>query len=233
MASYKIIYIETKNEKTGKWELFHQFGKLENISDIYKSEYRNKNIVQINGIDYVDLVYDSYQGSIRDVLSSNDLGYNKRNFPNDISDELKNIFDKDKELKVYGYDYSYATLSELKSKTEALKTKYVNDKENFKARIKDQDSSKEISKKLDTIVNYISNIIPNGNQLKEDLNIINKTEEAENFSKADIDFILDDFDDVIEDYNIMLEYLNGVERMVNYAYTYFSENNIRLVYYTE
>lgn len=92
MSSYLNYYIEFK--KDDKWNLVSILTPKEKLSyDGYKR------FLDVNGTEY-HLTYENWkQGTVRDIFSTHgwyNAPFTSRGFPNDMSDELKNLLEEEK-----------------------------------------------------------------------------------------------------------------------------------------
>lgn len=127
MGTYSSIFIEFK--KKDQWHL------LEGIVPLDYKEWRyfgegpspdDNHPIEIGGVKMGCMFTLVRQGCVRDLLVGHDAPFNDRGFPNDLSPELKEMFDKvqeridsKKDVGVFGGDWrwgkSWCYLTELQS----------------------------------------------------------------------------------------------------------------------
>ena len=166
MGSCSSIYIEFKKRGDLQWHLLEGIVPLDYRDRSYCSEddsHDSNHAVEIGGVKMFRMFNVVRQGDVRDLLAGHDAPFNDRGFPDDLSPELKAMFDKvqqriDSEENDFlrGRDWrwgkSWCYLSELQS--------YLDERlEKCKAQILSEHSkqlSYGISDKLDAILAAVS-----------------------------------------------------------------------------
>lgn len=159
MGTYSSIFIEFK--KKDQWHLLEAAVPLTFVEHSYSGEPSpdDNHVIEIGKTKMNRMFTLVRQGDVRDLLAGHDAPFNDRGFPNDMSPELKEIFDKVREkidseqnVGLFGGDWrwgkSWCYLTELQSyldeRLERCKAAIL--REHFKQ------LSYGISEKLDAIL---------------------------------------------------------------------------------
>ena len=221
MSRTSVMYIEYRKNGDSPWRWVRP---LMPSQDIDWAEDDPGYMVDINGTgnkEEYKFVYElSKQGIVRDLFNDNDVDFNGRGFPKDMSEELKKFMESDPERFDGIWGRSYASLQEiidcinLKIKTtEAHKQEYMNKQNNI-----------TIHQKLDLIMKSLGGI-----NVQADL--LNDAVEKEE-SEDDYDYILE-YDELIDDYKWCLSFFEGVNQIVDFCTNSWEDaSNIRIVYFT-
>ena len=229
MSTCSSIYIEFKKRSDKQWHLLDGIVPLDYRDRSYGEEDLDGNhIVEVGGVKMARMFNIVRQGDVRDLLAGHDAPFNDRGFPDDLSPELKAMFDKvqqkidSKENDFFpGRDWrwgkSWCTLTELQS--------YLDERlEKWKASILCEHSkqlSYGISDKLDAILAAVS-----GKAIKPkkeaDEEYIDQGEMLEYYMGEELDEII---------------WLKGFAAGIALVHEFltdewFSEESLRLVFYS-
>lgn len=165
-----------------------------------------------------------FQGWLRDQIGIckpyNDCPFTNRNYPEDLSEELKVIIDNiPEDVKKYRFNESYVTLFEL--------SKYVYEKLSF---IETQIKSLQEDFKLETINKNILTLgkliskIPTDQTLKE---LPNDDDFSENYP------VISEYKEELEDVRYWYTFIDSIQFLIRFMTDelYLSYEDIRLVYY--
>ena len=228
MSRTSVMYIEYRKNGDSPWRWVRP---LMPSQDIDWAEDDPGYMVDINGNDNKEeykFVYElSKQGIVRDLFNDNDVDFNGRGFPKDMSEDLKKFMESDPERFDGIWGKSYASLQEvidcvnLKIKEiESRKQEYINKQNNA-----------TIHQKLDLIMKSLGGI----NVQEELLNNAFKdtsNDEDEDMYDDDYDYI-GEYDDMIDDYKYCLNFLAGITQIVDFCTNSWSfDTNIRIIYFT-
>ena len=228
MSRTTVMYIEYRKNNDSPWRWVRP---LMPSQDIDWAEDEPGYMVDINGNDNKEeykFVYElSKQGIVRDLLNDNDVDFNGRGFPKDMSEDLKKFIESDPERFDGIWGKSYASLQEmidcvnLKIKEiESRKQEYINKQNNA-----------TIHQKLDLIMKSLGGI-----NVQEDL--LNNAfkdksnDEDEDMYDDDYDYI-GEYDDMIDEYKYCLNFFAGINQIVDFCTNSWAfETNIRIIYFT-
>lgn len=244
MSSYLNYYIEFK--KDNKWNLVSILTPREKLS---YSEC--KRFLNINGTEY-HLTYENWkQGTVRDILSTHgwyDAPFTGRGFPNDMSDELKNLLEEEKlrvweeQKKSIDPDFEYD-----KNFNRVPRTKPISIEEDFRDYKYDKTYAtleevslfyqKELSKAKDALKKQLEK--DSFEKLNDRIDILETIIETghkpKKSSKKESD---DDYDPIpeleenINDIEIIGSWIDGIREIVDFYTDYWYDfNNIRVICY--
>ena len=228
MSSYTNIYVEYKDDRDNLWHLLKAYVPLED-----RTYERNESEEELSDVT-IKLEEKSYFisnsiskcGIIRDLLTESGKKFFNRGFPEDISADLENIFNKQQEeidslnekssneLSAINHDWRYAKswcyLSELREEVEKLYGSYT--------RCAFNSELDKIYKKLSNLCDKLS---PSSISEKE----------TEEYDECDEDEYADELEDVI----YARGFCDFIEGLIDFITGSISihEGNVRLVYYTE
>ena len=97
MSSCSSIYIEFKKRGDQQWHLLEGIVPLDYRDRSYCGEgdsHDSNHAVEIGGVKMNRMFNIVRQGDVRDLLAGHDAPFNDRGFPDDLSPELKAMFDK-------------------------------------------------------------------------------------------------------------------------------------------
>ena len=221
MSRTSVMYIEYRKNNDSPWRWVRP---LMPSQDIDWAEDDPGYMVDTNGTENKEeykFVYElSKQGIVRDLFNDNDVDFNGRGFPKDMSEDLKKFIESDPERFDGIWGKSYASLQELIDcvnlkikEIESRKQEYINKQNNA-----------TIHQKLDLIMKSLGGI-----DVQADLlNDASKKEESED----DYDYILE-YDELIDDYKWCLSFFEGVNQIVDFCTNSWEDaSNIRIVYFT-
>ena len=223
MSRTSVMYIEYRKNDDSPWRWVRP---LMPSQDIDWAEDDPGYMVDINGNDNKEeykFVYElSKQGIVRDLFNDNDVDFNGRGFPKDMSEELKKFMESDPERFDGIWGKSYASLQEiidcvnLKIKTtEAHKQECMNTQNNV-----------SIHQKLNLIMKSLGGI----NVQSDLLNDASKKEESED--DYDYDYIRE-YDELIDDYKWCLSFFEGINQIVDFCTNSWTDaQDIRIIYFT-
>lgn len=129
MGTYSSIYIEFKQRGSQRWRLLEGFVPMDFRNGAYDGETSSpdsNHLVSVGGTRICRMFSIVRQGVVRDLLAGYDTPFNDRGFPDDLSPELKALFDQvqqqiesDKDSGLMGRDWrwgkSWCYLSELEA----------------------------------------------------------------------------------------------------------------------
>lgn len=233
MSTYVSRFIEVKSND-GKWVLlkfYYPFGH---------NYYRNPDIeigdMKLNTFTHIC----NNACTLREYLHNNGWGcfngcsFGNRGFPDDMSDELKSILNKEIEgsERDYRYNKSYCTLNELWALYESEMSKIKNDL--FKTIYEYQ--YKAVNQKLDRLLELsfadkstLEKIEKEEKKTKKLLSKKKKDDEDETTFEGELEWVKEDYDNI---QSIKNEY-NFIWRLVDEIFGYKDDNEIRIVYYFE
>ena len=229
MGTYSSIFIEFK--KKDQWHLLEAAVPLTFVDHSYSEPSPDDNhIFEIGGTKMNRMFTLVRQGDVRDLLAGHDAPFNDRGFPDDLSPELKEMFDKvqeridsKKDVGLFGGDWrwgkSWCYLTELQS--------YLDEQlERCKAAILSEHSkqlSYGISEKLDAILAAIKGKKPKSQKRKDDDDdYINQGEMLEYYLSEELNEII-----------WLKEFAAGIVLIHEFLTDeWFSEDSIRLIFYS-
>ena len=229
MSRTSVMYVEYRKNDDSPWRWVRP---LMPSQDIDWAEDDPGYMVDINGTgnkEEYKFVYElSKQGIVRDLFNDNDVDFNGRGFPKDMSEELKKFMESDPERFDGIWGRSYASLQEiidcinLKIKTtEAHKQEYMNKQNNV-----------TIHQKLDLIMKSLGGINVQEDLLNTAFKDTSNNDEDEDDFEDDYDYI-GECDDMIDDYKYCLNFLAGINQIVDFCTNSWAfETNIRIIYFT-
>ena len=200
MSTCSSIYIEFKKKGNQQWHLLEGIVPRDYRDWSYSSEEASldgNQVVDIGGAKMSRMFNIVRQGDVRDLLAGHDAPFNDRGFPEDLSPELKAMFDKvqqkidSKENDVFqGRDWrwgkSWCTLTELQA--------YLDERlEKCKASILSEHSkqlSYGISDKLDAILAAVSGKAIKTKRELDDNEYIDQGEMLEYYMGEELDEII-------------------------------------------
>ena len=229
MSTCSSIYIEFKRKGDQQWHLLEGIVPLDYRDRSFNEEEPDSNhIIEIGGVKMNRMFNIVRQGCVRNMLAGHDAPFNDRGFPDDLSPELKAMFDKVQQKidskendflpgRDWRWGKSWCTLTELQA--------YLDERlEKCKASILSEHSkqlSYGISDKLDAILAAVS-----GNEIKpkeeQDEEYIDQGEMLEYYMGEELDEIV---------------WLKGFAAGIALVHEFltdewFSEGSLRLVFYT-
>lgn len=240
MSVSKVIYIEVRNPDNDTWNLYHHIVKQDLVND--KDKYEN--IININGTNYVNIIKHYKEGVVRDVLSDYDYRFNFRNFPNNMSDELKDIIDRESDSTEI-FNISYATFYELENQVIEKKIIFEDKFNEIKNKYQDQSKFDELNEKLNFLLKVSCNqcLREEGyhSKLYKDMdNYVSKNCNNSSPSKIytklpenEYNAIIEDYEDLLNNFTFFLEYIRNIYYLIEYSRSNISKHDIRLVYYSE
>lgn len=240
MSVTKVIYIEVRNPDNDTWNLYHHIVKQDLVND--KDKYEN--IININGTNYVNIIKHYKEGVIRDVLSDYDYRFNFRNFPNNMSNELKDIIDRESDSAEI-FNISYATFYELENQVIEKKIIFEDKFNEIKSKYQDQSKFDELNEKLNFLLKVSCNqcLREEGyhSKLYKDMdNYVSKNCNNSSPSKIytklpenEYNSIIEDYEDLLNNFTFFLEYIRNIYYLIEYSRSNISKHDIRLVYYSE
>ena len=222
MSRTSVMYIEYKKNSKSPWRWIRP---LMPSQDVDWAEKDPGYMVDTNGNDNKEeykFVYElSKQGTIRDLFNDNDIDFNDRGFPEDMSEELKKYIESNPDHFDGIWGKSYASLQEIIDcvnlqikEAEAHKQEFMNKHNNV-----------TIHEKLDLIMKSLGGIY-----VQQDL--INKSNNDDADDEDYNEFILE-YDEIIDDYKYCLAFFTGINQIVDFCTnTWSDESNIRIIYFT-
>ena len=227
MGTYSSIFIEFKKKDDPQWHLLEGIVPLHYRDRSYCSDEvspDDNHVVEIGGAKMYRMFNIVRQGYVRDLFAGHDAPFSDRGFPDDLSTELKEIFDKvqkkiDSKERDWRWGKSWCTLSELNS--------YIDERlEKCKASILAEHSKQlsfGISEKLDTILAVISGKPAQSKKKKKD--------EDDYIDQGEmLDYYLnDELDETIW----LKEFTAGIALIYEFltGYYLFESSLVRLVFY--
>ena len=240
MSITKVIYIEVRNPDKDTWNLYHHIVKQDLVND--KDKYSN--IININGTNYVNIIKHYKEGVIRDILSDYDYRFNCRNFPNNMSDELKDIIDRETDPKEI-FNISYATFYELENQVIEKKIVFENKFNEIKSKYQDQSKFDELNEKLNLLLRvscrrclrdegYHDNLYKEmDNYVSKNCNNSSPSKIYTKLPENEYNAIIEDYEDLLNNFTFFLEYIRNIYYLIEYSHSNISKHDIRLVYYSE
>ena len=229
MSRTSVMYIEYRKNGDSPWRWVRS---LMPSQDIDWAEDDPGYMVDINGNDNKEeykFVYElSKQGIVRDLFNDNDVDFNGRGFPKDMSEDLKKFIESDPERFDGIWGKSYASLQELIDcvnlkikEIESRKQEYINKQNNA-----------TIHQKLDLIMKSLGGINVQEDLLNTAFKDTSNNDEDEDMYDDDYDYI-GECDDMIDDYKYCLNFLAGINQIVDFCTNSWAfETNIRIIYFT-
>lgn len=201
MSRTAIIFIEFKKSIESEWNLFAPLIPKNQINYNY-SEPLTDDII-INNIKYVYAFQDKKQGIIRDLLDDDNISFNRRGFPPNLSKQLNEYLNK---IDLDGcWGKSYVNFDELYS--------CLSDKESWaKTQISKYSTKKDyeiINSKLDAILNNI--------KYKE--------------IKLENDDMLTEYEEYLDDIQWIYRYIHSIQDMIRFCTNSIETYNYRLIYF--
>lgn len=232
MGTCSSIFIEFKKKNDPQWHLLNGIVPLDyrDTSDCSDDPSPDDNhVVKIGGIKMYRMFNIVRQGCVRDLFAGHDAPFNDRGFPDDLSPEQKEMFDKvqqkidaNKTGGLWGGDWrwgkSWCSLSELYT--------FLDERlEKCKASILSEHSkqlSYGISDKLDAILTAISGKpIKSKKKKKEDNEYIDQGEMLDYYLNEELNEII-----------WLKEFASGVSLIHEFLIDeWLSEDSLRLVFY--
>ena len=229
MGTYSSIFIEFKKKSDSQWHLLEAAVPLSFVGHTYSGESADDNhTIGIGGVTMNRMFTLARQGDVRDLLASHDAPFNDRGFPDDLSPELKEMFDKvqqkidskDNDF-LFGRDWrwgkSWCYLSELESFLDKSLEKCKSDilKEHSKQ------FSRDISDKLYAILAAVS-----GN-----MKIPTKKDDADDYNEIEemLDYYMnEELDSII----CLKQFVSGIALIHEFLTNdWCYDSSIRLVFY--
>ena len=228
MGTCSSIYIEFRKRSDKQWHLLEAVVPLDYRDRSYVEEDLDGNhVVAVGGVKMARMFNIVRQGDVRDLFAGHDAPFNDRGFPDDLSPELRDMFDKvqqkiDSKENVFlpGRDWrwgkSWCTLTELQA--------YLDERlEKCKASILSEHAkqlSYGISDKLDAILAVVS-----GKAMKP------VKDEDDDLDRGEmLEYYLgEEFDEIL--------WLKGFAAGIGLIHEFltdewFSEESVRLVFYS-
>jgi hypothetical protein len=204
MSRAATIFIEYRDNQDSNWKLFSMNVSKDLIESRFWPDY-DENTKKVFLLER--------QGIVRDILDDDYASFSRRDFPKDISDELKNYFEQI-DLK-YAWGKSYCSLSELEL---YIKTK-ISDLEKY---IKQNESDFHYNKILQ-FCNKITKYIINGNtSFLPDETFFSSEEKPDYIEEYKCD---------LEDYQYALSFVEYIEHLIWDFTKFYGDEHFRLVYY--
>ena len=228
MSRTSVMYIEYRKNDDSPWRWVRPLMPSQDID--WAEDDPGYMVDTTDNKEEYKFVYElSKQGIVRDLLNDNDVDFNGRGFPKDMSEDLKKFIESDPERFDGIWGKSYASLQEmidcvnLKIKEiESRKQEYINKQNNA-----------TIHQKLDLIMKSLGGI-----NVQEDLlntafkDTSNNDEDEDIYDDDDYDYI-GEYDDMIDDYKYCLNFLAGINQIVDFCTNSWAfETNIRIIYFT-
>lgn len=221
------IYIEFKKRSDKQWHLLEAVVPLDYRDRSYGEEDLDGNhVVEVGGVKMSRMFNIVRQGDVRDMLAGHDAPFNDRGFPDDLSPELREMFDRVQQKidskendflpgRDWRWGKSWCTLTELQV--------YLDERlEKCKASILREHAkqlSYGISDKLDAILAAVS-----GNAIKP-------VKEDDDLDRGEmLEYYLgEEFDEIL--------WLKGFAAGIGLIHEFltddwFSEESVRLVFYS-
>ena len=229
MGTYSSIFIEFK--KKDQWHLLEGIVPLDYKDwSCYGGEPSpdDNRVIEIGGVKMGCMFALCRQGRVRDLLAGHDAPFNDRGFPDDLSPELKEMFDKVQQkidskqnVGLFGGDWrwgkSWCYLTELQS--------YLDERlERCKAAILREHSkqlSYSISEKLDAILAAVNGKKSKPKKRNDDDDYIDQGEMLDYYLSEELSEII-----------LLKEFAAGIALIHEFLTDeWFSEDSIRLVFY--
>lgn len=227
MGTCSSIYIEFKKRSDKQWHLLEAVVPLDYRDRSYGEEDLDGNhVVEVGGVKMSRMFNIVRQGDVRDMLAGHDAPFNDRGFPDDLSPELREMFDRVQQkidskendflpVRDWRWGKSWCTLTELQV--------YLDERlEKCKASILREHAkqlSYGISDKLDAILAAVS-----GNAIKP-------VKEDDDLDRGEmLEYYLgEEFDEIL--------WLKGFAAGIGLIHEFltddwFSEESVRLVFYS-
>lgn len=222
MSRTSVMYIEYKKNSKSPWRWVRP---LMPSQDVDWAEKEPSYMVDVNGTgnkEEYKFVYElSKQGTIRDLFNDNDIDFNDRGFPEDMSEELKKYIESNPDQFDGIWGKSYASLQEIIDCVN-LQIKEV---ECHKQEFMNKHNNVTIHEKLDLIMKSLGGIY-----VQQEL--INKSNNKDTDDMDYNEFILE-YDEIIDDYKWCLGFFTGINQIVDFCTNTWSDaSNIRIIYFT-
>ncbi len=203
MSRTAIIFVEYKKSTESKWNLFAPLIPKNQIQYSYP-EPLSEDII-INGTPYAYAFLDEKQGIIRDLLDDNDISFNRRGFPPNLSEQLNEYLNR---IDLEGcWGKSYVDFAELYT--------CLADKESWaKSKISKYSSKKDyevINAKLDAL---LANVKYEENKI---------TDEHED--------ILLEYEEYLDNIQWIYRYIHSIQDMIQFCTNSISDYHYRLIYF--
>ena len=223
MSRTSVLYIEYRKNSTSPWRWVRP---LMPSKDIDCAEKDSGYMVDTNGTgnkEEYKFVYElSKQGTIRDLFNDNDIDFNDRGFPEDMSEDLKKFMEKDPDQFEGIWGKSYASLQEIIDcvklnikNTEAHKQEYINKHNNV-----------TIHQKLDLIMKSLCGV-----DVQSEL--INMSNNEDEDPDDDYNEYILEYDELIDDYKYCLSFFEGINQIVDFCTNSWADaTDIRIIYFT-
>ena len=223
MSSCSVIYIEYRKSDKDEWKLLKSYIPLEDYREVNSSSPYEDAVLNIGGSEFfVSKVIEKY-GIVRDFLNDPNKEFNNRGFPEDLSEELKNILDKQKEeiLELnkngdYNHDWRYGkSWCSLLELINGVKESYQIVYQYF-VDCKFSEELERIYSRIDKIYDQL--VPPNPD-----------TDKKDRLSSDNCNYV-----DELEDLQYAKSFCIFIESLVSFITgSYQLESNIRIIYYTE
>ena len=225
MSRTSVMYIEYRKNDNSPWRWVRPLMPSQDID--WAEDDPGYMVDTTDNKEQYKFVYElSKQGIVRDLLNDNDVDFNGRGFPKDMSEDLKKFIESDPERFDGIWGKSYASLQEmidcvnLKIKEiESRKQEYINKQNNA-----------TIHQKLDLIMKSLGGI-----NVQEDLlnnAFKDKSNDEDEDMYDDYDYI-GEYDDMIDEYKYCLNFLAGINQIVDFCTNSWADaSDIRIVYFT-
>lgn len=229
MSRTSVMFIEYRSTSSGPWKWLCP---LMPADEVCWSNDEPTHMVDINGNDlkvpYKKVYELSKQGTIRDMFNDDDVEFNGRGWPSDMSPELRDYIDKNTDQFDGIWGKSHATLSEIsacidaqKKKWETYKQEYISKKDNI-----------SIHEKLGYIIKFLA-----GSKDLEQLKYFcTELEHKENMGdESDEEYYdyLGEYNELIDDYVFAGSFINGITQIVDFCTNSWTDDtDIRLIYFT-
>ena len=226
MSRTSVMYIEYRKNDNSPWRWVRPLMPSQDID--WAEDDPGYMVDTTDNKEEYKFVYElSKQGIVRDLLNDNDVDFNGRGFPKDMSEDLKKFIKSDPERFDGIWGKSYASLQEmidcvnLKIKEiESRKQEYINKQNNA-----------TIHQKLDLIMKSLGGINVQADLLNTAFKDTSNNDEDEDMYD-DYDYI-GEYDDMIDDYKYCLNFLAGINQVVDFCTNSWTfETNIRIIYFT-
>ena len=204
MSRAATIFIEYRDNQDSNWKLFSMNISKDLIESRFWPDY-DENTKKVFLLER--------QGIVRDILDDDYASFSRRDFPKDMSDELKNHFEQI-DLK-YTWGKSYCSLSELEL---YIKTK-ISDLEKH---IKQNESDFHYNKILQfcgKITKYIIN---------ENISFL---PDETFFSSEEKPDYIEEYKSDLEDYQYALSFVEYIKHLIWDFTKFYGDEHFRLVYY--
>ena len=221
MSRTTVMYIEYRKNNDSPWRWVRPLMPSQDID--WAEDEPGYMVDTIDNKEEYKFVYElSKQGIVRDLFNDNDVDFNGRGFPKDMSEDLKKFMESDPERFDGIWGKSYASLQEiidcvnLKIKTtEAHKQECMNTQNNV-----------SIHQKLNLIMKSLGGINVQSDLLNDAVN----KEESEDEDNYDY---IQEYDELIDDYKWCLSFFEGINQIVDFCTNSWTDaTDIRIIYFT-